>query len=232
MPSIKQDLEINPEYVLLTTMVKEHTKSSIEASESINKFRQMIKKHLDPRDAHLDLENTKIHLADFDERLHPQIQEYLTTYYAMNQKANQLFMQISQTLFDIHRKFPEMTPLEFDDHFRNQDIPIYITPVEQMDSKMTDQCDFIWGDQKQKYQLFVTVTSSKKYLQDKLLEYGYESLKESRQHLNQCGFAVMKSPVPESPVPESPVPESPVPEDSENPVSNNPENPVLDNQTS
>lgn len=189
----KQDLESNKEYILLTEMIAEHITASKEACESINKFRKLIKDHLDPSLSNIDLENAQIRLADLDERLHPQVQEYLTNYYAMNQKSSQLFLQINQILFNIHKKFPEITPLEFEDHFRNKSIPLYITPVEQFDTKIIESCDFFWNDKKQKYQLFVTVTPSLKYLNDKLLEYGYESLEDSRKNLNQCGFATMKS---------------------------------------
>jgi hypothetical protein len=47
---------------------------------------------------------------------------------------------------------------------------------------------YVWGNKKTKYQLSVILTPNKKYLKEVLLKYGFDSLNEIEEYLEETGF--------------------------------------------
>jgi hypothetical protein len=181
-------LEIDPHYILFKSIISENIIASEKASQSIQKFRQLLIDHLAPGHTIVELENTPIHLEDLDDELVPLVQEYLTNYYAYKQQSSQLFLEISQIFYKLHSKHPEISLTDFKNLFESQKLPIYITPVK---SDKLKNCQFIWNKEVKDYQLFLTVTSSEEHLNKQITNYGYTSIEDSYKHLGQCGFATL-----------------------------------------
>jgi hypothetical protein len=187
MTSIKS-LETNPHYILLKTIINEHVVISDKASQSIQNFRQLLIDHLAPEHTVVELDNTPIYLEDLDDELKPQVQEHLTNYYVYKQQATNIFKEINQVFYKLHSIYPEISLTDFKNFFENQNLPIYITPVK---IDQSGHYHFIWNNQHKNYQLYLTVSSNKQYLLDKLITYGYTSLENSYEHLEDCGFATL-----------------------------------------
>ena len=179
-------------YTHLIDLIKEHLDTSDQAHMAIQKFKKLIYDHLDPSCKDIDLENTPIHLDEIDHHLHPQIQEILTDNFALRQKQYQIFGNINELLFKLINEFPEITQHEIQNHFKENNIPIYLVPVvpsHTMNSlEYSKNQIYVWGNKKTKYQLSVILTPNKKYLKEVLLKYGFDSLNEIEEYLEETGF--------------------------------------------
>jgi hypothetical protein len=179
-------------YTHLIDLIKEHLDTSDQAHMAIQKFKKLIYDHLDPSCKDIDLENTPIHLDEIDHHLHPQIQEILTDNFALRQKQYQIFGNINELLFKLINEFPEITQHEIQNHFKENNIPIYLVPVvpsHTMNSlEYSKNQIYVWGNKKTKYQLSVILTPNKKYLNEVLLKYGFDSLNEIEEYLEETGF--------------------------------------------
>ena len=188
-------------YLELFDTIKIHLETGDEAYSSIQKFKKLIKDHLDPSCLDMDLDNTPIHLDEIDHHLHPQIQEILTDNFALRQKQHQTFGVISELLFKLSKEFPEISQMDIQKHFNDNKIPLYIIPVVPSQTmtmmKYEGKQSFMWGSQVQKYQLSIILTQNKKIIQqnkssksskETLLKYGFDSFDEITEYINKCGF--------------------------------------------
>lgn len=179
-------------YLELFDTIKIHLETGDEAYSSIQKFKKLIKDHLDPSCLDMDLDNTPIHLDEIDHHLHPQIQEILTDNFALRQKQHQTFGVISELLFKLSKEFPEISQMDIQKHFNDNKIPLYIIPVVPSQTmtmmKYEGKQSFMWGSQVQKYQLSIILTQNKKILKETLLKYGFDSFDEITEYINKCGF--------------------------------------------
>jgi hypothetical protein len=181
-------LENDQHYILLKKMINEHITVCDKASQSIQNFRQLLIDHLAPEHTIVELENTPIYLEDLDDELKPQVQEHLTNYYAYKQEASLIFKEISQVFYKLHTLHPEISLADFKNMFETQNIPLYFTPVKP---NTQHNYHFEWNNNPKTYQLYLTVTSNKEFLLDKIKQYGYKSIDESYTYLDQCGFATL-----------------------------------------
>ncbi len=179
-------------YTHLIDLIKEHLDTSDQAHMAIQKFKKLIYDHLDPSCKDIDLENTPIHLDEIDHHLHPQIQEILTDNFALRQKQYQIFGNINELLFKLINEFPEITQHAIQNHFKENNIPIYLVPVVPSHTmnglEYSKNQIYVWGNKKTKYQLSVILTPNKKYLKEVLLKYGFDSLNEIEEYLEETGF--------------------------------------------
>ena len=179
-------------YTHLIALVKEHLDTSDQAHMAIQKFKKLIYDHLDTSCKDIDLENTPIHLDEIDHHLHPQIQEILTDNFALRQKQYQIFGTINELLFKLVNEFPEITQQEIQNHFKENNIPIYLVPVipsHTMNQMVYSKNQiYVWGNKEKKYQLSIILTPNKKYLKETLLKYGFDSLNEIEEYLEDAGF--------------------------------------------
>ena len=179
-------------YLQLIDTIKIQLETGDEAYLSIQKFKKLIKDHLDPSCHDIDLDNTPIHLDEIDHHLHPQIQEILTDNFALRQKLHQTFGVISELLFKLSKEFPKISQMDIQEHFKENKIPLYIIPVVPSQTmtlmKYEGKQNFMWGSQIQEYQLSIVLTQNKKMLKETLLKYGFDTFDEIKQHINKCGF--------------------------------------------
>ena len=115
-------------YLQLLDTIKIHLETGDEAYLSIQKFKKLIKDHLDPSCTDIDLDNTPIHLDEIDHHLHPQIQEILTDNFALRQKQHQTFGVISELLFKLSKEFSEISQIDIQKHFKENKIPHFNFP--------------------------------------------------------------------------------------------------------
>ena len=179
-------------YLQLLDTIKIHLETGDEAYLCIQKFKKLIKDHLDPSCKDIDLDNTPIHLDEIDHHLHPQIQEILTDNFALRQKQHQTFGVISELLFKLSKEFPQISQIDIQEHFKENKIPLYIIPVVPSQTmtlmKYEGKQSFMWGLQIQEYQLSIILTQNKKMLKETLLKYGFDTFDEITQYINKCGF--------------------------------------------
>ncbi len=183
-------------YNELIDAVKQHLEIGSDAHMTIQKFKKLIQDHLDPSCKDIDLENTPIHLDEIDHHLHPQIQEILTDNFALRQKQYQLFGTINELLFKLVNQFPEITQKELQEHFKENKLSIYMIPVVPSHTvnvlNYSKDQQYVWGNKPMKYQLAVIVTPNKKYLKEAILKYGFDSLEEMCEYLEDAGFISIK----------------------------------------
>jgi hypothetical protein len=183
-------------YNNLIDLIKEHLEICDKAHMAIQKFKKLIFDHLDPSCKDIDLENTPIHLDEIDHHLHPQIQEILTDNFALRQKQYQLFGTINELLFKLVNQFPEITQKELQEHFKENKLSLYMIPVVPSHTvnvlNYSKDQQYVWGNKPMKYQLAVIVTPNKKYLKEAILKYGFDSLEEMSEYLEDAGFISIK----------------------------------------
>ena len=179
-------------YLQLLDTIKIHLETNDESYLCIQKFKKLIKDHLDPSCLDMDLDNTPIHLDEIDHHLHPQIQEILTDNFALRQKQHQTFGVISELLFKLSKEFPEISQTDIQKHFKENKIPLYIIPVVPSQTmtmmKYEGKQSFMWGSQVQEFQLSIILTQNKKMLKETLLKYGFDTFDEITEYINKCGF--------------------------------------------
>jgi hypothetical protein len=188
-------------YNELIDAVKQHLEIGSEAHMAIQKFKKLIKDHLDPSCKDIDLDNTPIYLDEIDHHLHPQIQEILTDNFALRQKQHQVFGTIHEFIYKLAKDFPAFSQLDFQNHFIENKIPIYLIPIVpsntisnlELDYVKASEQKFIWGDKEQKYQLSIILTPNKKFLKEALLKYGFDSIEDIEPYINNAGFISIES---------------------------------------
>ena len=179
-------------YFELESIINEYLAISKETQQNIASLKKLIKDHLHPSCKDLDLDTTPIHLDEIDHELHPQIQEILTNNFALRQKQMGSFEKINELLFKFINVFPNLSASNLQEHFSQKDIPIYLIPVvPSMTSKninVDEPHQYKWGLEIKKYKIAIIITPLKKYLKDSLEYYGFESLDEIKEYINDCGF--------------------------------------------
>jgi hypothetical protein len=138
----------------------------------------------------IDLDNTPIYLDEIDHHLHPQIQEILTNNFGIKQQQHQVFTEITEIIYKLAKHF---TQIEIQKYFIENKMPIYLIPniiQDKKDKKEKKENDFMWGEDKQKYQLAIIITPNPKYLIETISKYGFDSLDETETYLNQSGFTI------------------------------------------
>jgi hypothetical protein len=175
--------------------VKQHLEIAGDAHMAIQKFKKLIKDHLDPSCVDMDLENTPIYLSEIDHHLHPQIQEHLTDYFALRQKQHQVFGHVTELIFKLSSEFSEMTQTQFQKHLIDNKIPVYLVPVVPSQTTINlehdDMQTYMWGNKQQKYKLAIILTPNKKYRTEALLKYGFDSIEEIEPYLEMAGFVTV-----------------------------------------
>lgn len=179
-------------YFELESIINEYLAISKETQENIASLKKLIKDHLHPSCTDLDLDTTPIHLDEIDHELHQPIQEILTNNFALRQKQMGSFEKINEILFKFINQFPNLSASNLQEHFSQKDIPIYLIPVvPSMTSKninVDEPHQYKWGLEIKKYKIAIIITPLKKYLKESLEYYGFESLDEIKEYINDCGF--------------------------------------------
>ena len=188
-------MESSNTYNQFIDMVKQHLEIGDDAHIAIQKFKKLIKDHLDPSCVDMDLENTPIYLSEIDHHLHPQIQENLTDYFALRQKQHRVFGHVTELIFKLSSEFSEMSQTQFQKHLIDNKIPVYLVPVVPSQTTINIEHDdtqkYVWGNKEQKYKLSVILTPNKKYRTEALLKYGFDSIEEIEPYLEMTGFVTL-----------------------------------------
>ena len=188
-------IESSITYNQFVDTVKQHLEIGDDAHMAIQKFKKLIKDHLDPSCVDMDLETTPIYLSEIDHHLHPQIQEHLTDYFALRQKQHQVFGHVTELIFKLSSEFSEMTQTQFQKHLIDNKIPVYLVPVVPSQTTINLEQDdtqiYMWGKKQQKYKLAVILTPNKKYRTEALLKYGFDSIEEIEPYLEMAGFVTV-----------------------------------------
>jgi hypothetical protein len=175
----------------LTHFTNKYMELCDESCKTIGEFRKLIFDHLDPSEKDVvDLDNTPIYLDEIDHHLHPQIQEILTNNFGIKQQQHQVFTEITEIIYKLAKHF---TQIEIQKYFIENKMPIYLIPniiQDKKDKKDKKENDFMWGEDKQKYQLAIIITPNPKYLIETISKYGFDSLDETETYLNQSGFTI------------------------------------------
>ncbi len=179
-------------YILLISIINEHLGLIRESQNTIASFKKLIKDHLDPSCKDIDLDTTPIHLDEIDHELHPQIQEILTNNFVLRQKQLGTFEKINELIYKFIINFPNISASQLQEHFKQNEIPLYLIPVvPSMTSKninINEPHQYKWGSETKKYKIAIIITPLKKYLKESLEYYGFESLDEIKEYINDCGF--------------------------------------------
>ncbi len=190
--NINININNSESYISLISIINDHLALIKESQYNIASFKKLIKDHLDPSCKDIDLDTTPIHLDEIDHELHPQIQEILTNNFVLRQKQLGTFEKINELLYKFVINFPNITASELQAHFYEKDIPLYLIPViPSMTSKninIDEPHQYKWGMEIKKYKIAIIITPLKKYLKESLEYYGFESLDEIKEYINDCGF--------------------------------------------
>ncbi len=180
------------EYLALSSAIEEHLSLIKESHDTVASFKKLIKDHLDPSCKDIDLDTTPIHLDEIDHELHPRIQEILTNNFVLRQKQMGTFEKINELLYKFINIFYDLSANELQEHFIKENIPVYLIPViPSMTSKninVDEPHKYKWGIYEKKYKMAIIITPMKKYLKESLDYYGFESLTEIKEYINDCGF--------------------------------------------
>jgi len=177
-------------YTNLMNKLKEYLETCDLTFLSVQKFKKLIQNHLDEPSKNIKLEDASIYLDEIDHRLHPEIQSILTNNFALKQQQYQLFNQISEILFNIHRELPEINQKDIQRYFLDNKIPIYLIPVYNNNSSNSSNYSYIWGNTEKIYPISIVITPNSKYLLEILNKYGYDTIEETFDKLDEAGFTI------------------------------------------
>lgn len=181
------------EYSKFIKLVVSYLDLSRQSLSHVKNFRKVIEDHLDPESKKLDLNTTPIYLDNIDDRLKPSIQQHLTDHFAVRQQQHHLFSQIQESFLHLHQKFPDIKATTFEKHFRDNNINVYLIPVDPNSIKGLKKIKEspTWNQQKMKYLISLVITDNQKYLDELIVGYRYQTIEEAFEKLDQSGLIIV-----------------------------------------